>query len=53
MVVGHTYLKSEIKYRNPHILKIKTKRVGVFRILEDKHTLVAGFKNIIGSRIGR
>jgi len=33
-------------FLNPHILKIKTKRVGVFHILEDKHTLVAGFKAI-------
>ena len=44
MVIEPTHLKTEIKYMNPHILKIKTKRVGVFRILEDKHTLVAGFK---------
>jgi len=36
MVIEPTHLKTEIKYMNPHILKIKTKRVGVFCILEDK-----------------
>ena len=44
MVVEPTHLKTEIKYMNPHIPKIKAKRIGVFHILEDKHTLVAGFK---------
>ena len=44
MVVGHTYLKTEIKYMNPQIPTIKANNIGVFHILETFYTLVAGFK---------
>jgi hypothetical protein len=30
MVVGHTYLKTEIKYMNPQIPKVKVNNIGVF-----------------------